>query len=156
MLCAFTGHRPQRLPWGDREEDPRCQALKVLIAKAVERAAQRGCTEFMCGMARGCDTWFAEAVLARGCHLIAMLPCPGQADRWLKKDVARYEELLQRCSEVVVLEDCYSNGCMLRRNRAMIERADMLISVYDGCGGGTANAVSYAKARGLEIDAVWL
>ena len=156
MLCAFTGHRPQRLPWGGREEDPRCHALKILLSEAVEAAATRGCTGFLCGMALGCDTWFAEIVLEKGLKLAAMLPCPGQADHWPKKDRARYEGLLARCDEIIVLEPAYSDGCMLRRNRAMIERADILISVYDGCGGGTGNTVSYAKERGLEIMPIWV
>ena len=156
MLCAFTGHRPQRLPWGGREEDPRCQALKVRLSEMVEKAVTLGCTEFLCGMALGCDTWFAETVLEKGLKLTAMLPCPGQSERWAQKDKLRYENLLARCSQVVVLEQVYSDGCMLRRNRAMIDRADVLISVYDGCGGGTGNAVNYAKERGIEILPVWL
>ena len=156
MLCAFTGHRPQRLPWGGREEDPRCQALKVLLSESVEKAKTLGCTEFLCGMALGCDTWFAEAVLEKGLKLTAMLPCPGQADRWAGKDRVRYENLLAQCHDIVVLEQAYSAGCMLRRNRAMIDRADVLISVYDGCGGGTGNAVRYAKERGIEILPIWV
>lgn len=156
MYCAFTGHRPHRLPWGSREEDPRCMALKSLIANAVERAAERGCTAFLCGMAQGCDMWFAEAVLEKGYRLIAMLPCPGQADRWQEKDRLRYQSLLARCSEVRVLEDSYTEGCMLRRNRAMIDCADLLISVYDGEGGGTGNTVRYAAECGMQIDRIWL
>lgn len=156
MLCAFTGHRPRRLPWGGREDDPRCRALKVLLSQSVDQAAALGCEAFICGMALGCDTWFAEAVLEKGLKLIAMLPCPGQADRWSEKDRVRYDGILARCSEICVLESAYSDGCMLRRNRAMIDKADVLISVYDGCGGGTGNAVRYAKERGIEILPIWL
>ena len=156
MLCAFTGHRPKRLPWGSKEEDPRCQALKVLMEKAVEQAVQRGCTSFVCGMAQGCDTWFAQIVLDMGYPLTAILPCAGQADRWSEEDRLRYEALLSRCNDVITLEDDYSEGCMLRRNHAMVDMADVLISVYDGCGGGTGSTVSYARRLGLEIIPVWL
>ena len=156
MRCAFTGHRPQRLPWGSREEDPRCRALKVILSENVDKAVELGCGEFLCGMARGCDTWFAETVLEKNLKLTAVLPCPGQADRWPQKDRIRYEDLLARCESIVVLESAYSDGCMLRRNRAMIDRADVLISVYDGCGGGTGNAVRYAKERGVEIFPIWI
>lgn len=156
MLCAFTGHRPQHLPWGSREEDPRCQALKQLLDRAIGRAVELGCDRFLCGMALGCDLYFAEAVLARGLPLEAVLPCPGQADRWAKADRARYETLLLRCDAIRVLEDSYTEGCMLRRNRAMVELADYLITVYDGSGGGTGSTIAYAKKRGVELIPVWI
>ena len=159
MICAFTGHRPQRLPWGGREEDPRCQALKILLDAAIDQAAERGCRTFLCGMALGCDTYFAEAVLARkerDLRLEAVIPCPGQADRWPEADRLRYQRLLLQCEDIHVLETAYSEGCMLRRNRAMVERADVLITVYDGSGGGTGSTIAYAKERGVKIIPVWV
>ena len=36
--CCFTGHRPAKLPWGYREEDPRCVTLKARISDAVTLA----------------------------------------------------------------------------------------------------------------------
>ncbi|MBP3634067.1 MAG: DUF1273 family protein [Oscillospiraceae bacterium] len=155
MRCAFTGHRPQRLPWGSAEEDPRCLALKYMIEKTVHEAAALGCSEFVCGMALGCDFWFAEAVLKKGYPLIAMLPCPNQSVYWSKPQQERYQELLSQCSEVYVLEDSYSDGCMLRRNRTMIDRANVLITVYDGGSGGTASAVQYALSKGKRILPIW-
>ena len=63
MVCGFTGHRPEKLPWGTNESDPLCQALKLRIFQEVEQAADDGADVFCCGMARGCDLYFAEAVL---------------------------------------------------------------------------------------------
>lgn len=161
MICAFTGHRPEKLPWGTREGDPRCEALKRQIRLAVERAARAGAVGFACGMARGCDFYFAEAVLdkketRKDLRLEAWLPCEGQPNRWPWQDRDRYQLLLSRCDRVILVEREYSEGCMLRRNRAMLDRADRLISVYSGGGGGTGQAVAYAKTRGLFIDALWL
>ena len=156
MICAFTGHRPQRLPWGSREEDSRCAALKQRMEEAVEQAAARGCRTFLCGMARGCDTYFAEIVLSKGFRLEAMLPCPEQADRWPETDRRRYRDLLLRCDAIHVVEAVYSEGCMLRRNHAMVDRADLLITVYDGSGGGTGSTVSYAVGKGVEIIPLWV
>ena len=62
--CCFTGHRPAKLPWGYREEDPRCITLKARIFDAVTLAWQEGYRHFICGMAQGCDLYFCEAVLA--------------------------------------------------------------------------------------------
>lgn len=47
-------------------------------------------------------------------------------------------------------------AAMLRRNRAMLQAADWLISVYDGSGGGTGAAVAYANRLGLPVEAIWL
>ena len=32
--CAFTGHRPGKLPWGEDESDLRCIALKAKLRAA--------------------------------------------------------------------------------------------------------------------------
>ena len=156
MICAFTGHRPQRLPWGSGEEDPRCIALKRQLDETIGRVAEQGADTFLCGMARGCDTWFAEAVLACGLALEAVIPCPEQADRWPEADRQRYRQLLLQCRAIHVLEDTYTERCMLRRNQAMVDMADILITVYDGSGGGTGSTVAYAGAQGVELIPLWL
>ena len=33
--CAFTGHRPQNLPFGFREDDERCTALKKILKEQI-------------------------------------------------------------------------------------------------------------------------
>ena len=83
ITCCFTGHRPGKLPWGFNEADPRCTALKRKIADAVDSAYQSGYRHFICGMAQGCDFYFAETVLALrarcgGVTLEAAVPCPEQ------------------------------------------------------------------------------
>ena len=161
MICAFTGHRPHKLPWGSSEEDPRCRALKVMVSSYIVQAAEQGCSRFLCGMARGCDLYFAEAVLALQAErpeliLEAVLPCPEQADRWPSSDRERFLQILSRCGKITVLESQYSEGCMLRRNRAMVDRTDVLITVYDGSGGGTGSTIAYARSRGVRIMPVWV
>ena len=163
MVCAFTGHRPEHLPWGEDETDPRCLALKALLRRALRALSARGYTRFLCGMARGCDLYFAEAVLALRdagelpeAELVAMLPCPSQPARWDGRTRARYAALLGRCAEVRVLEPEYSPGCMLRRNRAMVDAADVLLTVFDGSEGGTAATIRYAKRRSVELLPLWL
>ena len=34
--CCFTGHRPNKLPWGEDERAPRCLALKARLAELLE------------------------------------------------------------------------------------------------------------------------
>ena len=122
----------------------------------------RGFHTFLCGMARGCDQYFAEAVLAaradgaQDAQLCALVPCPSQPDGWDEASVARYWALLAACDQLEVLEDHYSPGCMLRRNREMLRRAQLLISVYDGTPGGTAATVRLAEELGITVLPLWM
>ena len=88
--CCFTGHRPDKLPWGIRENDPRCADLKARLAAALEAEYDAGSRHFICGMARGADLYFAEAVLdlrerRSGVTLEAARPCESQASRWPRR-----------------------------------------------------------------------
>ena len=38
ISCCFTGHRPEKLPWGGDERDPRCLEIKDKLAASVEAA----------------------------------------------------------------------------------------------------------------------
>ena len=100
--CCFTGHRPDKLPWGIRENDPRCADLKARLAAALEAEYDAGSRHFICGMARGADLYFAEAVLdlrerRSGVTLEAARPCESQASRWPQEEQRRYQRILERC-----------------------------------------------------------
>lgn len=158
--CAFSGHRPERLPWGQNEQDPRCVALKIQMERELRRLCQNGVNAFICGMARGTDCFFAEILLqlrqVYPITLEAALPCQGQHRRWRQEEQRRFEGLLQQCDLVTCREKTYSEGCMLRRNRYMVEQADILMTVFDGLPrSGTGATVAYARQRGLEILALW-
>ena len=136
---------------------------RQLLPAVLQQVYDRGFRTFLCGMARGCDQYFAEAVLA--CRaagtapeaiLTAMVPCPSQKDGWPAEEQARYDVLLAACSAVEVLEPVYTPGCMLRRNRAMVQRASLLISVFDGTPGGTASTLRFAAKQGIEILPLWM
>ena len=154
VTCCFTGHRPEKLPWGSDETDPRCAALKEKLRDAVEAAYGEGMRHFICGMARGCDLYCAEAVLAlrerRGdVSLEAAVPCPTQADGWPEEDRARWRRLLEACDLETMVQDHYTPGCMLRRNRYMVDHSALVIAVYDGAGGGTRRTLEYALRQGV-------
>ena len=154
--CAFTGHRPGKLPWGEDESDLRCIALKAKLRAAVESAIHEGMEHFICGMAEGCDLYFCEAILALredypDITLEAAVPFAGQAEHWGAAQRQRYEALLARCDTVTVLQEHYSPGCMMKRNRYMVDHADLIIACYDGKSGGTLNTLRYAIEREIQI-----
>ena len=157
--CAFTGYRPQKLPWQENEADPRCADLKCRLRRAIEEACREEMEHFICGMAQGCDLYFGELVLEvkqewPEITLEAAVPCPTQTDGWSAPEQARWRRLLERCDYETMVQDHYSPGCMMCRNRYMVDHAAMLIAVYDGQGGGTRRTVEYALRRGVPVVCV--
>lgn len=157
-LCAcFTGHRPHRLAWGYDESDLRCKELKLELLRSVYDAANSGYQRFYCGMALGVDLYAAETVLAMKnvlpeLSLHCVLPCRGQADAWPPASRQRHRNILALADSVTVLNEAYHDRCMQERNRYMVDRATLLIAVYDGVSlGGTRQAIEYARKKGIEI-----
>lgn len=156
MTVCFSGYRPEKLPWGNNENDPRCTALKARLYRAADAACADGYRHFICGMARGVDTYCAEVVLAlrQTCPditLEAAVPCPGQSDGWTVEEQERWQSLLARCDYETVVQEKYTPGCMQRRNRYMVDHASRLIAVFDGQEGGTRRTVEYAMRQGVEV-----
>ncbi len=152
--CCFTGHRPIRLPWISNEADKRCIALKERIAIALHEIYTKGFRHFICGMAIGCDMYFAEAVLAlRDDHsdviLEAAIPCDGQAERWTRNQQERYVNLIGKCDLVTYVSHVYSPDCMMRRNEYMVDHAAMLLACFNGTSGGTMKTILYAQRKGV-------
>lgn len=155
ICCCFSGHRPNRLPWGSRESDVRCLELKYTLSKTLEELYGRGFRHFICGMALGCDLYFAEAVLALGelhpdVTLEAAIPCAGQAEKWSAAQRQRYDTLLERCDERHLVQQAYSPGCMQRRNEYMVDHAALLLAAFAGVPSGTMNTILYAQRNGVE------
>ncbi len=156
ISCCFTGHRPEKLPWGEDERDLRCMDLKDRLSAAVEEAYEQGIRHFLCGMARGADFYFCEAVLhLRNLHrditLEAVIPCETQAARWTERDRNRYFSLVEQCDLETLVQRRYDRSCMLRRDRYLVDHASHLIAVYGGLLGGTMYTISYAKKQGLTL-----
>lgn len=155
--CAFTGHRPKKFPWGYNEADARCLALKKALATEIAKLVKAGYTDFLSGMAEGADTWAAMAVLALkkenpALRLHCVLPCEGQTDGWSTSARELYHSILAQADEVVYVNQEYSKGCMLERNRYLVNHAACLLAVYNGeWRGGTAMTVRYARKLGREI-----
>ena len=86
-----------------------------------------------------------------GVTVEAVIPCEEQAARWRERDRERWFSLVERCDNETMLQHHYDRGCMLRRNRYLVDHSAMLIAVYDGMLGGTMYTISYAMKRGLDV-----
>lgn len=159
LVCAFTGHRPQKFPWKYDEMDKRCIALKAILVEQIKLLINVGVRQFLSGMALGTDTWAAEIVLimrkenpALKLRLHCILPYERQADKWSDAARERYNSILKHADSIRYVSRDYYDGCLLDRNRRLVDSADFLIAVFNGVRrSGTGATVSYARKLGREI-----
>jgi uncharacterized phage-like protein YoqJ len=136
------------------EQDPRCLKLKEQIRSTLEGIYESGFRHFICGMAIGCDTFFAEAVLAlREIHgdvtLEAAIPCDNQDGKWNHRQKETYARLLKLCDVCTYVSHSYTPGCMMMRNQYMIDRSSLLLACFNGRSSGTMSTILYAERKGI-------
>ena len=157
IACAFSGHRPKSFPWKYNESASDCVLLKEALAAQIEALANRGVTDFLSGMAQGVDLWCSQIILDLkkknpALKLHCVLPCKGQESKWTASAQEHYYSILAQANEVVYVGQEYSRDCMLERNRWLVDRASILLAVYDGTyRSGTGMTVRYAQKLGREI-----
>ena len=146
---AFTGYRPNKLPFSEDKKDKLYVAFREKLKKVIDRLIERGYTEYISGVAMGFDTWVAEDVLESNkehpeIKLECAIPCPGQDKNWRLSDKLRRKKILRRADSKPMICDEYSSDCFHIRNRYMVDKADVVVCCFDGQRGGTAYTVDYA------------
>lgn len=160
--CCCTGHRPKGFPFRYGIDTVKHNAyLQALEEKTELAITEYGITSFISGMAIGVDMDFAEIVLKlRKRYPITLecaLPCPNQTLKWSKQDKLRYEGILKQADKVKLVSERYTPDCMLKRNRYMVDKSELVIAVFNGIeGGGTWHTLSYARRRGKAIELIAL
>ncbi len=142
--CALTGHRD--LP-PDFDKNALCYALEDLIKEGIGL--------FYCGMARGFDLSAFEclSVLKRKypVEIEACIPYAGQERGFSAEEKRKYLRFVGECTRKTVLSDHYYAGCLLARNRYMVDRADVVFAFCKEKTGGTAYTVNYAKTKNIPV-----
>lgn len=155
---AFTGHRPEALPFGADMDSDSYYDFELVLWKVIDQSIAAGYDTFYCGGARGVDLVCGEIIAAnklsglRYLKLICAIPFKQQADKWSYLWRLRYQEVLKAADRIKLISPEYHRGCYHARNRYMVDNADRVIAVYDGSSsGGTAYTVDYARKQGKEI-----
>jgi uncharacterized phage-like protein YoqJ len=149
MTVCFTGHRDL----GTKEEK---LALWNSLRSELERLIEGGATVFRAGGAIGFDTVAALKVLElkeRNPHirLELILPCRNQTEHWEATAVRTYQYILSLADSHRFLFDTYFEGCMLERDRHLVDGADVCVTYCNRSRGGTAFTLTRAIRAGLEI-----
>lgn len=152
LRVAVTGHRNLR-DAGTASFVTR--ATRIILGQlASEHPAGLNA---LSGLAEGADTIFAEQALRLGLPLEAIIAAEDLSETFPPgKARTHYLELLGRSRVQHKLPFAHSGpAAYAALGRALVERADLLVAVWDGRpapdDGGTGGVVAYARRRGLPI-----
>lgn len=158
--CLFTGHR-------SIAEDARIPLYADLL-RCILRLRGEGIRYFLSGGAIGFDMLAAGAVLQTkpfqdDIHLVLVLPCRNQTERWLKvnsasavENIKNYQHLKDQADYIMYVNDLYHDGCMRERNAQMIELGSHCIAYWNGAPiGGTAQTVRMANRANIPVTNLW-
>ncbi len=145
--CAFSGHR--KIKYGHRA------GIAHLLSIAISAAYDKGCRRFITGGAMGFDTEAAREVLRfRISHpdvsLVLFLPHLDQDAAWSASQRDAYEYILSKADEVKYISEVYDETCMKRRNQAMAEECDLMITYVYHSRSGSSQTLRMANALGKE------
>ncbi len=149
QTCCFTGHR--NIAKTDYETVYKNTKIEV------ENLIKNGYRFFGTGGAIGFDTIAAKVVLElrqqyNSIRLILVLPCKNQTQNWNAADIKTYNEIKSQANKVVYSSQQYEKGCMLKRNRHLVDYSSACIAYLNRRQGGTAYTVNYAEKCGLTIN----
>ncbi len=153
MKICLTGHRPDKL-YGYDLNNEKWLKLKEYLKDILRQYSP---DEAISGMALGCDTIFALAVLELKeegfpIDLRCAVPFKGQERIWSTPDKRKYNDILSKADFVDILtEESYKPYLLQKRNEYMVDNSDLVIAVWDGSSGGTKNCIDYAKKKGKDI-----
>lgn len=146
--CCFTGHRiipAKHLP-----------IIQKNLKNIITDLYNSGTRDFITGGALGFDTIAALTIISLKeslphIRLVLALPCREQTRNWRKSDIARYNSVLKAADEVVYVSEEYYNGCLLKRNRFMVDNSSQCVFYLTRARGGTAYTIKYAMENNIEI-----
>lgn len=149
---CFTGHRT--ISRGD------ALRLPMYLEEVILELMERGATVFRTGGAMGFDTMAALKVLDLQQHypeleLELILPCRDQTEQWDDVGVRTYQYILENATRHRFLFDTYVKGCMLERDRQLVQGSDVCVAFCTRSRGGTAYTCTHALQQKVELINLW-
>ena len=146
--CCFTGHR--------QIEEGEIDTLKNRLSQTIRLLIKKGYFCFVTGGALGFDTLAAQTVISLKKDypmliLMVVAPFMGQADRFSPHDKVVYEDIKSQADNYIALRQNYQRGCMMERNKKMVDVSSCCVAYLNVQKSGTASTVRYAKQNNLKI-----
>ena len=156
-VVAFTGHRPNHLPWGNNLDCELFLNFQEKFEAILKKLIGQGYTTFITGMALGFDLISAQTILAlKDEYKDLKLVCAMPYDKnyfdnlpYLYRQI--YSDILKSSDQVVWVSEKYDPGCFQRRNEYMVDMSDLCLACFNFKPGGTKNTVEYALKQNKDI-----
>lgn len=144
------------MPLGEDENCPTCMAYKALLTEKIEQLIEKGYGHFISGGAMDVDTWAVEAVLKlkekHSWILLEMVSLfDDQAKSWTVEYRQRHDSLFKKADIVTATSNSFYRGCYHKRNRYMVDNADVVLACFDGKAGGTEVTMDYAEKNEVPV-----
>lgn len=151
-ILFFTGHRPEKLPEGEK-----LTHLLTLLHLYIDIAVKQGYTHFLTGLADGIDYYAAEYLFRLrkknpAIKVIGVQPCQDYHAFFQLRgySIPRLQFMLANADYVVTLTGSYRNSAVfLRRNCYMADHSKAVIAVCRKERSGSMQAFRYAAGQGL-------
>lgn len=152
-IVAVTGHRPDKIG-GYRIPNPTYSAvIRNLRAWLLELKP----SVVLTGMALGVDQWMAELCISMEIPFTACLPMDEEAfsNRWPPASKVKLRYLLTKAHQVIVIsKGGFEMWKLQDRNEWMVDNCNLLLAVFNGTEGGTANCIGYAYSVNRQVQFV--
>lgn len=162
MIIAGTGHRPDKLGGYSPSLHPMLVEFARQQLRNVVGDTQPIQVTVISGMALGWDLALAEAAAREGYNVECYFPCLEHYAHWPQKTQVWYTRLLtglicngakgRYTSRKPYAAD---KGCMIRRDKQMVDDCDLLLALWNGSAGGTGTTVSFAEKAGRPWVNTW-
>lgn len=159
MIICGTGHRPDKLFGYDE------QAFYDLTDIACDYLEDNRPDGVIAGGAIGWDQALANAAYYLKIPLLLAYPFEGFECKWPEDSIGRrfHNELEvimrvlpeKEVERIYVSEPGYAPWKMQVRNKYMVDNADVVLALWNGTDGGTANCVNYAHQKQKPVVNLW-
>lgn len=155
MKVAVTGHRPPKIGGYNPESPLRKSVRESIKSTFLAMHSVQHISLVITGGALGVDQDTALICIELGLDYCVAIPCLNHDSKWPEHSKKLYKHILSKAYYIQLVSDTpYDNLCMQKRNEWMVDQSDMLIGVWNGTKGGTANCIRYAKEKGKSIKII--